>query len=221
LPLDEAMRIAARGLASMEFAERETILAALRREIQQTSVSENAEVVAAGWIDRMREMIEEELRAFTPRPGVVDAILLRPPSATEIEPPVVKARMWLCGHCGIDNPLTEVQCAGCGLAALPALVLRSTATGREEEVRTPRRLGKQVFARRLGDPDSKFASELQFELLHDETASVWIIRPLPGALNPTFYNGMPLAPVGCQLADGGVISIGKNKLKLQVRVSGD
>jgi hypothetical protein len=221
LPLDESMRIAARGLASLEFGERETILAALRLEIQSASVNEHAEVVAAGWIDRIREMIEEELLAFTPRPGVVDAVLVMPKPAPEIEPPVVKARTWLCGHCGIDNARTETQCAGCGLAALPALVLRSIATGREEEVRTPRRLGRQVFDRRLGDPDSRFASELQFELLHDESASVWIIRPWPETRNPTFYNGMPLAPVGCQLADGGVISIGKSKLKLRVRVSRD
>jgi hypothetical protein len=219
LPLHGAMRIAARGLASMEFVERETILAALRKEIERAMDSSQGEQIAATWIDRMREGIEEELRAFQPRPGVVDAILLKTKSAPEAPPTAVKARAWQCGHCGIDNTLTALQCAACGLAAFPPLVLRSTSTGREEEVRTARRLGKQVFAFRLGDPDAKFASELQFELIRDETADAWVVRPLAGALNPTFYNGAPLGPAGSRLDDGGVISIGKNKLRLQVRLA--
>jgi hypothetical protein len=36
-------------------------------------------------------------------------------------------------------------------------------------------------------------------------------------VNPTYTNGAPVGPDGRQLDEGGVISIGKARLKLQVR----
>ncbi len=220
-PQEDAMRIVARGLASTEFDERETILAALRKELELMKQAPEGEAFAATWIDRLRESIEEVLRSC--RTGSALASLPRTSSKTAPvdvpPPPSVKARTWLCGHCGIENAASAGRCVGCGLPALPPLVLRSIATGREEEVRTTRRLGRQVFAHRLRDPDAKFASELQFEVVRDETAAGWVVRPLPDAVNPTFYDGTRIDPDGILLADGGVISIGKSKLKLQVRLT--
>lgn len=97
------------------------------------------------------------------------------------------------------------------------VILHAVATGKEAEFTEPLRFGKAVFTHRFGDPDAQYASEFQFEIVRDETQVAWVVRPLPGAVNPTCYNGAPIGPDGTQLDDGGVISIGKTRLKLQVR----
>ena len=71
-------------------------------------------------------MIEEELLAFTPRPGVVDAVLVMPKPAPEIEPPVVKARTWLCGHCGRGTTMTTGSTQSQGRAVLSVRFTNST-----------------------------------------------------------------------------------------------
>jgi hypothetical protein len=97
------------------------------------------------------------------------------------------------------------------------VVLQSAATGKEAEFTESIQLGKAVFTQRFGDPDAVFASEFQFEVLRDETLVAWVVRQLPDAVNPTYYNGKPVGPAGAELADGGVISVGKANLKLKVR----
>ena len=124
---------------------------------------------------------------------------------------------WKCPQDGTENPLSERRCLVCRHPNLPrAVVLHSLATGREAEVTVAVKFGKAVFAQRFADPDAQYASDLQFEVARDEEVVAWVVRPVAGAVNPTYYNGTPVGPTGAELADGGVISIGKTKLKLQV-----
>ena len=125
---------------------------------------------------------------------------------------------WACAECGSENPPAERRCSVCRHPNLPrVVVLRAVATGKEAEFTEPLRFGKAVFTHRFADPDAQYASELQFEIVRDETQVAWVIRPLPGAVNPTYYNGAPLTAEGSELHNGGVISIGKSRMKLQVR----
>lgn len=125
---------------------------------------------------------------------------------------------WACVQCGSENPAADRRCSVCRHPHLPRVViLHAIATGREAEFTEPVRLGKAVFTQRFADPDALYASELQFEIVRDEAQVAWLVRPLPGAVNPTCYNGSPVGPNGCELSDGGVISIGKTRMRLQVR----
>jgi hypothetical protein len=126
---------------------------------------------------------------------------------------------WACLQCGSENAVAERRCAVCRHPNLPrGVVLISLATGREAEITEPLRFGRAVFTHRFGDPDAQYASELQFELVRDETQVAWVIRPLPGAVNSTCYNGRAVGPEGCPIEDGGIISIGKARMQLKVRL---
>lgn len=125
---------------------------------------------------------------------------------------------WACLQCGTENAPSERRCLVCRHPNLPRVVkLISLATGRVAEITEPLRFGRAVFTHRFGDPDAYYASELQFELARDEVQLAWIVRPLPGAVNPTCYNGHPIGSYGCPIDEGGIISIGKSRLRLQVR----
>ena len=125
---------------------------------------------------------------------------------------------WRCPQDGTENPLAERRCLVCRFPNLPrVVVLRSTATGKEAEFTEAMKFGQAVFTQRFEDPDAMYASDLQFEVVRDEDVVAWFVRPVPGAVNATCYNGIPLGPTGQELAEGGVISIGKAKLMLQVR----
>lgn len=125
---------------------------------------------------------------------------------------------WTCPQDGTENPHSERRCLVCRHPNLPrVVVLHSIATGKEAEFTEAIKLGQAVFTQRFADPDAQFASDLQFEVVRDETRVAWLVRPLAGAVNPTHYNGKPIGPDGTELAAGGVISIGKSKLKLQVQ----
>jgi hypothetical protein len=126
--------------------------------------------------------------------------------------------VWICPEDGTENPLFERRCLVCRHPNLPrVVVLKSLATCKEAEFTEAVRFGKAVFAQRFADPDALFASDLQFEIVRDIDRVAWVVRPLPGAVNPTFYDGKPVKPEGAELADEGVISIGKSKLRLLVR----
>ena len=125
---------------------------------------------------------------------------------------------WKCPQDGTENPLAERRRLVCRFPNIPrTVILHAVATGKEAEFTEAIKLGKTVFTHRFGDPDARYASDLQFEVVRDETVVAWVLRQLPDAVNPTCYNGFPVGPDGVALEDGGVISIGKTKLKLQVR----
>jgi hypothetical protein len=125
---------------------------------------------------------------------------------------------WKCPQDGTENPLSERRCLVCRFPNLPrVVVLHALATGKEAEFSEAIKLGKAVFTHRFADPDARYASDLQFEVVRDESVVAWVIRPVPGAVNPTYYNGALVGPGGSPIDEGGVISIGKTKLKLRVR----
>lgn len=125
---------------------------------------------------------------------------------------------WKCPQDGTENPISERRCLACRQPNLPQIVvLCSAATGKEAEIAEAVKFGQEVFAQRFGDPDAVYASDLQFEIIRDEETVAWLVRPFSDAVNPTFYNGVPVTPNGTEITEGGVISVGKAKLKLQVR----
>jgi hypothetical protein len=125
---------------------------------------------------------------------------------------------WICPEDGTENPLAEKRCLVCRHPNLPRfVVLESLATGREAEFTEAVKFGKAVFTHRFADEDAKYAAELQFEVLRDNDRVAWVVRPFPATPNPTFYNGRPVPADGAELADGGVISITKSKMRLKVR----
>src|SRR5438045_3744893 len=100
---------------------------------------------------------------------------------------------WKCPQDGTENPSLVRRCLVCRHPYLPrCLVISSAATGKEAEFSEGMKLGKAVFTQRFADPDALFASDLQFEVVRDLEVVAWLIRPLAGAVNPTFYNGAPL-----------------------------
>jgi hypothetical protein len=125
--------------------------------------------------------------------------------------------IWKCPQDGTENPLSERRCLVCRFPNLPrVLILKAVSTGKEAELTEKVTFGKAVFTFRFSDPDAKFASDHQFEVYRDEEAVAWVVKPVPGTVNPTCYNGFPVGPAGAHIDEGGVISIGKSKLKLQV-----
>jgi hypothetical protein len=126
--------------------------------------------------------------------------------------------VWKCPQDGTENPAAERRCLVCRHPNLPrSIVLGSLTSGKEAEFAEGMKFGRAVFTQRFNDPDAVLASDLQFEIVRDLEVVAWLVRPLPDAVNPTFYNGAPISPEGKELADGDVISIGKTKLKLSVR----
>jgi len=125
---------------------------------------------------------------------------------------------WKCPQDGIESPLTVRKCPVCGWANMPRCVsLQSEATGKAADIAGTTKLGRAVFTQRFADPEAKYASDEQFEIVRDEVVVAWMVRPVAGALNATFYNGTEVPPTGCELTEGGVISIGRSRMKLTVK----
>jgi hypothetical protein len=96
------------------------------------------------------------------------------------------------------------------------VTLESANTGKGADIGASTRLGKAVFTQRFADDDAKFAADEQFEIVRDETVAAWMIRPIAGTKNPTYYNGSEVPSTGCELADGGIITVGRSRMKLKV-----
>ena len=129
---------------------------------------------------------------------------------------------WRCPNDGLEWDRSKYRkCPTCGYVNMPKCVtLESANTGRGADIGASTRLGKAVFTQRFADDDAKFAADEQFEIIRDETvAFAWLIRPIAGTRNPTYYNGTEVPPTGCELADGGVITVGRSRMKLTVRLN--
>lgn len=125
---------------------------------------------------------------------------------------------WTCPQDGTENPQAEKRCLVCRHPNIPrTVVLESPTTGSTAEFTESVKLGKAVFTQRFADPDAKYAADLQFEIVRDLDRVAWVVRPFAGTVNPTCYNGKPVDADGAELADGGVISVSKSKMKLKVR----
>lgn len=125
---------------------------------------------------------------------------------------------WKCPNCGMDWAASYRKCPADGYANMPGCVsLVSVKTGKAADIGATTRLGQAVFKQRFGDDDAAFASAEQFEIVRDNDNAVWLVRPLTGARNKTYYNGAEVPPAGCELTEGGEIAIGGGrKLKLTV-----
>ena len=125
---------------------------------------------------------------------------------------------WKCPQDGTEWSVKERKCPTCGYVNMPKCVtLRSSATGKGAEISASTRLGKSVFNQRFADPDAKFAADEQFEVVRDDALLyAWVLRPVAGARNATFYNGAEVPATGCELVEGGTITVGRTRMKLTV-----
>ncbi len=125
---------------------------------------------------------------------------------------------WKCPQDGMEWSIKERKCPTCGYVNIPkSVTLQSNATGKGAALSATTRLGKSVFNQRFADPDAKFAADEQFEIVRDDVhLFAWVIRPVAGARNATFYNGTEVPEAGCELVEGGVITVGRTRLKLTV-----
>jgi hypothetical protein len=124
---------------------------------------------------------------------------------------------WKCPQCGLENSEALDACAGmCGHLRHTRLVLRLLSNGREIRLNLDSEVGRRAL-KSAGDPDAKFASQPQFSLIRDKTEARWLILHHPSATNPTFVNGLPLPGSATQLREVDVISVGADRMKLEVR----
>lgn len=126
---------------------------------------------------------------------------------------------WKCPQDGMEVSLKDRKCPTCGYVNMPkGVTLRSDRTGKAAEIGTTMRLGRAVFVQRFADPDARFASDEQFEIVCDRTDRyAWFVYPVAGVRNATHYNGSEVPPDGVELAEGGVITIGRSRMKLVVK----
>ena len=125
---------------------------------------------------------------------------------------------WKCPNDGLEWSVKDRKCPTCGYVNMPKCVtLQSGNTGKGADITATTRLGKAVFTQRFADPDAQFAADEQFEIVRDDAVLfAWVIRPVAGARNATYYNGSEVPPTGCELTTGGVITVGKSRMKLTV-----
>ena len=128
---------------------------------------------------------------------------------------------WQCPNDGLEWDRSKYRkCPTCGYVNMPRCVtLESINTAKSADIGTTTKLGRAVFKQRFADDDAAFAADEQFEIVRDDAdACAWIVRPVAGTRNPTYYNGAEVPPGGCELADGGVISVGRTRMRLTVRL---
>lgn len=124
---------------------------------------------------------------------------------------------WKCKECGFEANLdTNLKCEACGYSEATILTLTSETTGKSIEMRIPTTVGKQLLRSFAGD-ESRFASNVQFQIGRDSTNGTWTVTHDSSAANPTYLDGQPLLRT-VSLKDGSVISIGLEKSLLVVRI---
>lgn len=125
---------------------------------------------------------------------------------------------WKCPQCGVMGADDRRVCEACSFVEFGSLTLVSAVTGKELKVNLDTTVGRSLL-RSLGDEDAKYASDPQFMLKKDAALGAWSVNQALVARNPTFYNGTQVpddAPV--KLEQGGVLSIGPEKMKLTVQL---
>lgn len=124
---------------------------------------------------------------------------------------------WKCPSCGFDNAEETDECAGgCGYTPIPSqLRLTSQVTGRLLAISITTMFGKNLLLSFAGD-DAIYASEPQFMIRKDTVRGGWFIEHVTTAKNPTFVNGAPTGGDPRKLDATNVVSIGPEKMKLEV-----
>ena len=129
---------------------------------------------------------------------------------------------WKCPNCGFDaNEDENLECTGgCGYVRLAECVtLTGEATGQSVRMKLDTSVGKYLLRKAVGD-DYVYAAEPQFRVYKDSALAAWAIRHDLHADNPTYLNGEPLDAEPKPLTDGAIISIGPEKAKVTVGLSG-
>ena len=124
---------------------------------------------------------------------------------------------WKCPSCGFDNAEGTTDCAGgCGYMPIPArLRLKSVITGQLIAISITTTFGKSLLMTFAGN-DALYASEPQFVILKDASRGGWFLEHAATAKNPTYLDGSPALDASRKLDTTQVISIGPEKMKLEV-----
>jgi len=122
---------------------------------------------------------------------------------------------WKCPECGYETNSDETkQCRGCGTIHIPpSFGLVSDTAGRTLAFRIDTVCGKNMIRNIVGD-DYRYADQRQFKLSKQNTG-LYIYHENE-AVNKTLYNNSIIPPEGCQLATGGIITIGNDLAKMRV-----
>lgn len=98
-----------------------------------------------------------------------------------------------------------------------AVILVDDSSGRDKRIGVTTTLGRRSLGRVTDD--AHFASSSQFEISRDDEAGAWTIRHILDADNPTFYSGTELSETPQPIEDGAVVSIGADKMKLNIKLA--
>jgi hypothetical protein len=124
---------------------------------------------------------------------------------------------WKCPQCGVENEDGARRCEACGHIVFGKLSLTAGATGQSVSFTIDTDVGKHLLRTFVGD-EAKYCSEPQFRVVKEVALGGWAIVPSPGAVNPTYLDGRPLGPTPELLSDGGVVSVGPDRVKLTIRI---
>jgi hypothetical protein len=124
---------------------------------------------------------------------------------------------WKCPSCGFANADECKECeGGCGYMPVPAtLRLSAPATGKLLTIAITTTFGKTLLQSFAGD-DAIYASEPQFVVRKDSSRGGWFLEHAQTAKNPTFVNGVPASEATVKLEASHVVSIGPEKMRLEV-----
>lgn len=128
--------------------------------------------------------------------------------------------LWRCPRCGFEGNATDSRtCSGgCGHVRFHRrVILTSVATNLQLAMSIDTVIGRRLL-RRIGQPEEHFASEPQCRIFKDSSLGGWAVEHEPTATHPTYCNGVSIHAGPVLLHDGSVLSIGLERMRLQVRL---
>lgn len=122
-----------------------------------------------------------------------------------------------CPACGYVRPEHSRACDVCGHLEFGTLALVSRATGAEITFVVDCPVGQALLLGVVG-VDSAYASNPQFRVRRSVECRSWMIEHSSSARNPTWLNGAALDGAVRPLAPGDCVSIGPERLLLEVSI---
>jgi hypothetical protein len=218
-------RAVERGMTILSFAERERFYVELTQEWDRAqqggAAPEGGTDSGAAFVQGIREWVDavrKAARQFDAAPERKSGTVAALPSAPSAPgaAPAPSAGGWRCARCGTENPVALRECRGCRRPQLAAAIELRSATGKTLRLEDGMRVGRSEYRAVFEAPDAGLAAADQFEVVRDAARGVWLVRPVGTPRHPTRYQGAEVGAEGCELAAGGVISVG-GKLDLVVR----
>lgn len=121
-----------------------------------------------------------------------------------------------CQKCGAYLG-KRTLCESCGQVAVPkCVVLTGDRGGEPLRMHITTTIGRRLL-KGVAGPESRFASDPQFRIVKDPAIG-WVIAHEHAAANPTYLNGAKVGVETPALEDGAVISIGRDRMRLTVRL---